>query len=131
MGVAVTVKVGVIVGEDVGLKVGVAVGLGVGVLVAVAVGVAVTPLTVTEAVREFSKARLSPDMEAVLGITVPPPAVTWATQVSVTLAPGATLPTFQVMGGALTPPPEAEVKASPAGTVSVITTPVAQSSERV
>lgn len=131
MRVAVTVKVGVLVGEEVGLKVGVAVWLGVGVLVAVAVGVAVTPLTVTLAAREVSRGRFKPDMEAVLGMTVPPPAVTWATQVSVTLAPGATLPTFQVMGGALVPPPEAEVKVSPVGTVSVMTTPVAQSSERV
>ena len=70
-------------------------------------------------------------MEAVLGITVPFPAVTFATRVSVTLAPGARLPTFQTTGGMLTPPLVAETKVSPVGTVSVITTWVFQSVVRV
>ncbi len=55
-------------------------------------------------------------------MTVPLPAVTFATRVSVTLAPGATFPTLQTTGGVFVPPLVADTKVSPVGTVSVMTT---------
>jgi hypothetical protein len=80
--VFVAVLVIVLVGELVGLVVGVLVGLRVGVLVGVRVGelvgvaVATTPLTVMGAFKETSTPRLGEYIVAVLGITVPPAAVT-------------------------------------------------------